>query len=312
MSKEFSKDKSVVTVEQQGEVDLLTRILVKGRLARNEAQVQQAKDMISEFVQEVMQGQLVVTKDMESAINARIAEIDRLVSAQLNEIMHAEQFQKLEGSWRGLNHLVMNSETGTMLKIRVFNVSKKDLLKDLERAAEFDQSALFKKIYEEEYGTFGGAPYGALIGDYEFGRHPQDLSLLEQVSHVAAGAHAPFIAAAAPGLLNLDSYTDLTAPRDLAKIFDTVEYTKWKSFRESEDSRYVGLTLPRTLARLPYGPETVPVESFNFKETVDGKDHSKYLWSNAAYSFGARLTDSFAKHGWCAAIRGVEGGGLVE
>src|SRR5438445_1235322 len=312
MSTEISKEKGVVTVEQQGESDLLTRILEKGKLARNEVQAQQAKDMIGEFVQEVMQGQLVVSKDMESAINTRIAEIDRLLSAQLNEIMHAEEFQKLEGSWRGLNHLVMNSETSTMLKIRVLNISKKELLKDLERAAEFDQSALFKKVYEEEYGTFGGHPFGAMIGDYEFRNHPQDLSLVEQVSHVAAGAHAPFIAAASPGLLNLDSYTDLTAPRDLAKIFDTVEYAKWKSFRESEDSRYVGLTLPRTLARLPYGPETVPVESFNFKEEVDGKDHSKYLWSNAAYAFATRLTDAFAKHGWCAAIRGVEGGGLVE
>src|SRR5881275_3074942 len=228
MSTEISKEKGVVTVEQQGESDLLTRILEKGKMARNEVQAQQAKDMIGEFVQEVMQGQLVVSKDMESAINTRIAEIDRLLSAQLNEIMHAEEFQKLEGSWRGLNHLVMNSETGTMLKIRVLNVSKKELLKDLERAAEFDQSALFKKVYEEEFGMFGGAPFGALIGDYEFGRHPQDMALLDQISHVAAAAHAPFIAAASPQLYNLESFTDLGAPRDLAKIFDTVEYVKWK------------------------------------------------------------------------------------
>jgi type VI secretion system protein ImpC len=312
MSSDASKEKSVVTVEQQGEGDLLTRILDQGRLARTEVQAQQAKDMIGEFVQEIMQGQLVVTKDMESAINARIAEIDRLVSAQLNEIMHAEAFQKLEGSWRGLNHLVMNSETGTMLKIRVFNCSKKDLLKDLERAVEFDQSALFKKVYEEEFGTFGGQPFGAMIGDYEFSNHPQDMSLLEKISGVAAAANAPFIAAASPQLFGWDSYQDLTEVRDLAKIFDRTEFAKWRSFRESEDSRYVGLTLPRTLARLPYGKETVPTESFNFQEDVTGRDHSRYLWSNAAYSFGTRLTESFAMYQWCAAIRGVEGGGLVQ
>jgi type VI secretion system protein ImpC len=207
---------------------------------------------------------------------------------------------------------VQNSETSTMLKLRVLNVSKQDLLRDLERASEFDQSALFKKVYEEEYGTFGGAPFSALIGDYEFGRHPQDLALLEKISNVAAAAHAPFIAAASPLIFNLDSFTEMGGPRDLAKIFDTVEYAKWKSFRESEDSRYVGLTLPHILMRLPYGPETVPVEAFNFQEDVDGKDHSKYLWANAAWAFGTRLTDAFAKYQWCAAIRGVEGGGLVE
>lgn len=312
MSSERSKDKSVVTVEQQGEGDLLTRILDQGRLARNEMQVQQAKDMIAEFVHEVMQGQLVVTKDMETTINTRIAEIDRLVSAQLNEVMHAEDFQKLEGSWRGVHHLVMNSETGTMLKIRVFNVSKKDLLKDLERAAEFDQSALFKKIYEEEFGMFGGHPYGAMIGDYEFSNHPQDLALLEKISQVAAAANAPFIGAASPQLFGWDNYQDLTEVRDLAKIFDRTEFAKWRSFRDSEDSRYVALTLPRTLSRLPYGKETAPTETFNFEEDVSGKEHNKYLWSNAAYAFGTRLTDAFAKYQWCASIRGVEGGGLVD
>src|SRR5947207_7095495 len=218
MSTEISKEKGVVTVEQQGESDLLTRILEKGKMALNEVQAQQAKDMIGEFVQEVMQGQLVVSKDMESAINTRIAEIDRLLSAQLNEIMHAEEFQKLEGSWRGLNHLVMTSETGTMLKIRVLNVSKKELLKDLERAAEFDQSELFKKVYEEEYGTFGGHPFGMMIGDFEFGRHPQDMALLEKISNVAAAAHAPFIAAASPKLFDMDSFTEIGKPRDLAKL----------------------------------------------------------------------------------------------
>ena len=205
-----------------------------------------------------------------------------------------------------------NSETGTMLKIRVLNASKKDLLRDLQKAPEFDQSALFKKVYEDEYGVFGGEPFGALIGDYEFGKHPEDIELLEKVSNVAAAAHAPFLTAADASLLNLDSFTSLGQPRDLAKIYDSTEFAKWKSFRQSEDSRYVGLCVPHILMRLPYGRDTKPVDGFNYEEGVDGTDHSKYLWGNAAYALGARLTTAFAMYGWCAAIRGVEGGGLVE
>jgi type VI secretion system protein ImpC len=245
-------------------------------------------------------------------INARIAQIDHLISIQLNEILHHESFQKLEGSWRGLKYLMDNSETSVMLKIRVLNCSKKELLRDLQRAPEFDQSALFKKIYEDEYGVFGGAPYGALIGDYEFGRHPEDIELLEKISNVAAAAHAPFFSAASPEMFNLERFTELHAPRDLAKVFDNTLYAKWKSFRDSEDSRYVGLCLPRALGRLPYGKETKPIEAFNYEEHVDGTDHTKYLWMNAAYALGTRLTNSFAKYGMCVAMRGVEGGGLVE
>ena len=313
MNKQVERPKAEAVVqEQQGEVDLLSKILDEGKMARTEVQAAAAKDMIGEFVQQIMEGQLVLSRDVETTINARIAQIDKLLSAQLNEIMHAEEFQKLEGSWRGLHHLVMNSETGTTLKIRAFNVSKKDLSKDLEKAIEFDQSALFKKIYEEEFGTFGGSPYGALIGDYEFSNHPQDVSLLEKISNVAASANAPFISAASPQLFGMDNYSELSEVRDLAKIFERAEYAKWRSFRESEDSRYVGLCLPRTLMRLPYGADTVPTESFRFEENVDGKDHSKYLWSNAAYSYGTRLTEAFALHSWTVAIRGVEGGGLVQ
>jgi type VI secretion system protein ImpC len=312
MSNEMEQAQTESSALLQQEESLLERIIDEGRIGRDEEQREQSRKQITTLVEEVMKGTVRVSKDIEATINARIADIDELLSRQLNEIMHASEFQRLEASWRGLHYLVHQSETSTMLKIRVFNVSKTDLLKDLERASEFDQSALFKKVYEEEYGMFGGAPFGALIGDYEFGRHPQDMALLDQISHVAAAAHAPFIAAASPQLYNLESFTDLGAPRDLAKIFDTVEYVKWKSFRESEDSRYVGLTLPHILLRLPYGPETVPVEAFNFKEDVDGKDHVKYLWGNAAYAFATRLTEAFAKYSWCAAIRGVEGGGLVE
>jgi type VI secretion system protein ImpC len=305
-------EKQAQTVTQEASTDLLSQIVDKTMRAKTEPQAARYKDIISEFVAQVMEGQLVMSKDMESTINARIAAIDKLISAQLNEVMHNEEFQKLEGSWRGLHHLVFESETGTQLKIKVMNVTKKELLKDLEKAPEFDQSALFKKVYEEEYGTFGGAPFGALIGDYEFGNHPQDMMLLEKISQVAAAAHAPFVSAAGPGLFGWDDFTQLTEVRDLSKIFDTVEYAKWRAFRESEDSRYVGLTLPHTLMRLPYGQNTVPTETFNFEEDVDGTDHKKYLWGNAAYSFGTRLTEAFAMYNWCVAIRGVEGGGLVQ
>jgi type VI secretion system protein ImpC len=312
MAKGKMEQAEAAEVTQEQEASLLDRIITETRIGRDDVQREQSRRQIATLIEEVMQGTVRVSKDLESTINARIADIDELLSRQLNEIMHAPEFQKLEASWRGLHYLVHQSETSTMLKIRLLNVSRQDLLRDLERASEFDQSALFKKVYEEGYGVFGGEPIGALIGDYEFGRHPQDMALLEKVSNVAAAAHAPFIAAASPQLFNLDSYTDLGVPRDLAKIFDTVEYAKWKAFRDSEDSRYVGLTLPHILMRLPYGPETVPVEAFNFQEDVDGKDHHKYLWANAAWAFGTRLTDAFAKYQWCAAIRGVEGGGLVE
>lgn len=312
MAKQKEEAAAVQTEEQTQEVSLLDKILTEGKMARDEFQKEQSKDMIAEFVGQVMSGELTMSKNMDLAINSRIAEIDRLLSAQLNEIMHHEDFQKLEGSWRGLHYLVKNTLCGPQQKIRVMSVNKKDLLKDFERALEFDQSALFKKIYEEEYGTFGGAPYGALIGDFEFGNHPQDMALLENLSQVAAAAHAPFLSAAAPGLFGWDTFSEMTEVRDISKIFDRTEYAKWRSFRDSEDSRYVGLTMPHTLMRQPYGAATKPTETFAFEEDVDGKDHKKYLWGNAAYSLGTRLTEAFSMHGWCVAIRGVEGGGLVD
>jgi len=302
--------KEARAVELEGSA-LLDKIIESGRWKGDTGRAM-ARDIIGEFAKQVLEGEITVAKDTEAMINARIAQIDALISRQLNEIMHAEEFQKLEASWRGLHYLVNKTETSPLLQIKVLNVTKKELSRDLEKAVEFDQSALFKKVYEEEYGMFGGAPFGALIGDYEFGKHPQDISLLEKISNVAAAAHAPFISAASPELLNLESFTQLDDPRDLAKIFETTEYAKWRSFRESEDSRYVGLCLPHILMRLPYGESTQPVEAFRFEEEVDGKDHRKYLWGNAAYAFATRLTESFAKYNWCASIRGVEGGGLVE
>ncbi|MEP7341348.1 MAG: type VI secretion system contractile sheath large subunit [Acidobacteriota bacterium] len=308
---EMQEQSAAAAGTRQQTVGLLDQIIATTK-PQSDLQVKRSRDMIGSFIDEVMQGKFLMTPDLEVAINDRIAAIDKLLSAQVNEIVHHEDFQKLEASWRGLHHLVFESETSTMLKVRVFNVTKKELTKELEKAIEFDQSAIFKGIYEAEYGMFGGEPFGTLIGDYEFNNHPQDMILLEKMAQVASAAHAPFISAAGAGMFGWESFTELAEVRDLAKIFDTVEYAKWRSFRESEDSRYVGLTLPHTLMRLPYGRDTVPTETFNFEEDVNGKDHKKYLWGNAAYSFGTRVTEAFALYNWCVAIRGVEGGGLVQ
>jgi type VI secretion system protein ImpC len=294
------------------ELSLLDKIIQDGKMARDESQQAYARDLVGEYVTQILDGGMTISSDTVASIEAQVARIDELLTAQMNEILHTEELQRLEASWRGLHFLVFNTETSTRLKLRLLNITKKELLTDLEKATEFDQSQLFKKIYEEEYGTFGGHPYGLLIGDYEFGRHPQDMALLEKLSGVAAAAHAPFIAAASPRLFDFDGFTDLGVPRDLAKIFESAELIKWRSFRESEDSRYVGLVLPHILLRLPYGPDTVPVEGFNFREDVDGRDHKKYLWGNAAWALGQRITNAFALYSWCGAIRGVEGGGLVE
>lgn len=297
----------------QAPASLLDSIVAQSRVARSEVEHERAKDIISELVSQVTAGAVVPSANLSATLDARVAELDELISNQLSVIMHAPEFQKLEGAWRGLEYLCKNTSTGSMLKIKVLNSPKRDLIKDFKSAIDFDQSALFKKVYEEEFGTFGGAPFGALIGDYELGRQPEDVYFIEEMSHVAAAAHAPFIAAGAPELFGLDSFMDLGKPRDLSKLFDTVEYAKWKSFRESEDARYVGLTVPRFLGRLPYNPKDgTTVEGFNYVEDVDGTDHGKYLWVNAAYAFGVRLTEAFDKYGWCAAIRGVEGGGLVD
>lgn len=292
---------------------LLDSIVAESRVARSDTERERAKDIISELVREVMDGTVVMSDNLSVTLDARVADLDRLISTQLSEIMHHAEFQKLESTWTGLHYLCKQTSTGTGLKIQVFNATKKELIKDFKTAVDFDQSALFKKVYEEEFGTFGGAPFGALLGEFDVSRQPEDMYFIEQMSHVAAAAHAPFIAAAAPELLGIDSFAELGKPRDLAKVFDTVEYAKWRSFRQSEDARYVGLTMPRFLGRLPYNPKDgITTEGFNFVEEVDGADHSKYLWVNTAYAFGARLTAAFESYGWCAAIRGVEGGGLVE
>lgn len=300
-----------VTVADE-ELSLLDTIVQKGRMAHDESQVPYARDLIGELVSQILDEGMTVSADTAAMINQRVAEIDELLTNQINEIMHAPEFQKLEASWRGMHYLVMNTETSPNLKLRLLNVTKAELLKDLEKAVDFDQSQLFKMIYEEEYGTFGGHPYTILIGDFEFGRNPQDMVLLEKLSQVASAAHAPFISAAHPSLFDMESFTEIGIPRDLTKVFESQELIKWRSFRESDDSRYVALTLPHILLRLPYGEKNIQVEGLRFEEEVDGTDHKKYLWGNAAWALGQRITNAFALYNWGGAIRGVEGGGLVE
>jgi len=300
-----------VTTAAAGEGSLLDQIVEKGKMARDDNQKARAKDLVGEFVTQILDAGMTVSRDTLAMIQAQIARIDELLSKQLNEVLHNPDFQKLEASWRGLHFFVMNTETSTRLKLRLLCASKAEVFKDLDQAIEFDQSVLFKKVYEEEYGTFGGFPFSLLVGDYEFGRHPQDMALLEKISGVAAAAHAPFIAAASPRLFDMDQFTELSNPRDLAKLFESTELIKWRSFQETEDSRYVTLVLPHILLRLPYGPNTVPTEYFKLVEDTDGKDHSRYLWGNAVWALGQRITNAFALYGWCAAIRGVEGGGMV-
>lgn len=313
MSTQTAAEKSARSQAPAVESNLLDEIVENSRVAKSDVEHTRAKDIIGELVRQVMGGTVVMSDNLSATIDARVAELDTLISEQLSAVMHAPEFQKLEASWRGLHYLCSQTSTGPLMKIKVFNTDKKDLIRDFKTAIDFDQSALFKKIYEEEFGTFGGAPFGAIVGDFDITRQPEDMYFVEQMSHVAAAAHAPFVAAASAELIGLESFTDLGKPRDLGKIFDTVEYAKWRSFRDAEDSRYVGLTLPRFLGRLPYNPKDgTTVEGFNFVEEVDGRDHRKYLWCNTAYAFATRLTHAFEDFGWCAAIRGVEGGGLVE
>lgn len=293
--------------------NLLDSIIEKGKLARDPSQVENAKKMIAEFVNQVAAAAKGdVGDDVYSFIVSCISGIDSKISLQMDEIVHHPDFQKFEGSWRGLFKLVMATETGENLKLKLLPITKHELLNDLERAVEFDQSQLFKKVYEHQYGTFGGIPFSCLVGDYEFGRDPQDIELATLISNVAACAHAPFITAASPEIFNFDSFTEMSNPRDMAKLFDGTDAIKWNSFRATDDSRYFTLTLPRVLMRLPYGEATTPVEGFDYEESVDGTDNSKFCWGSSAYAMAQNITNAYALYQWTAAIRGVEGGGLVS
>jgi len=272
------------------------------------------ENAVRTLAEQALRDTSLVSKDVLKSIESMIAALDQKLSEQLNLILHHPDFQQLEGAWRGLHYLVNNTETDEMLKIRVMNISKKELHKTLKKykGTPWDQSPIFKKVYEEEYGTFGGEPFGCLVGDYHFDHGPVDVELLGEMAKVAASAHAPFIAGAAPALMQMESWQELANPRDLTKIFQTPEYAAWRSLRESEDSRYVGLAMPRFLARLPYGAKTDPVEEFDFEENTEGADHNKYTWANSAYAMAVNINRAFKLYGWCTRIRGIESGGDVQ
>jgi type VI secretion system protein ImpC len=275
---------------------------------------QEVESAVSVLARQALESSVVVSNDAVESIQAIIAELDRKLSEQINLILHNEEFQKLEGAWRGLHYLVNNTETDTQLKIRVMNISKKDLHKTLKRfkGTAWDQSPIFKKMYEEEYGQLGGEPYGCLVADYHFDHSAVDVETLGELSKTAAAAHAPIITGAAPSLFQMESWQELSNPRDVANIFTTPEYAAWRSLRESEESRYIGLALPRFLARRPYGAKSDPVEEFDFEEDASGPDEKKYTWANAAYAMATNITRSFKLYGWCSRIRGIESGGAVE
>lgn len=278
----------------------------------------EAKSAVEQAVltlaQQALSQTSLIGSDVIVSIEAMIAELDKKLSEQLNLILHNPEFQQLESAWRGLHYLVNNTETDEQLKIRVMSISKQELGKTLKRykGTAWDQSPLFKRVYEEEYGQFGGEPFGAMVGDYYFDHSPPDVELLGEMAKVAAAAHAPFIAAANPSAMQMSSWQELANPRDLTKIFGTPEYAAWRSLRESDDARYIGLTMPRFLARLPYGARTNPVEEFNFEEDTGGGNHNAYTWANSAYAMATNINRSFKNYGWCTRIRGVESGGAVE
>ena len=300
--------------ESTQEVSEFESLLEKRFKPKTDSAKEAIQSAVHTLAEQALADTSVVSDDAIETIESMIAQLDKKLSEQLNQILHHEEFQRLESSWRGLHYLVNNTETDEMLKIRVLNISKNETQKTLKKfkGTAWDQSPLFKKLYEQEYGSPGGEPYGCLIGDYYFDHSPPDVEMLQGMAAIASAAHAPFISAASPNLMNMESWQELENPRDLTKIFQGAEYAPWRSFRESEDSRYVGLTMPRVLGRLPYGAETNPVEDFAFEEDTEGADHSKYNWMNAAYAMGVNINRAFKHYGWCARIRGTESGGIVE
>lgn len=311
MSMQFENTKPAASTTHSDFNSLLNKEF-KPKSAQAKSAVESAVKTLAE---QALSSSVTMADDAYKNIAAFIAEIDRKLSEQINIILHHPEFQALESAWRGLHYLVNNTETDEKLKLRFMDISKDDLRRNLRRykGIAWDQSPLFKQIYEEEYGQLGGEPYGCLVADYFFDHTAPDVDLLSSIGKVAASAHVPFITGAAPSVLQMDSWQELANPRDLTKIFtQNLEYTAWNSLRQSDDSRYIGLAMPRFLARLPYGIKTNPVDNFNFEETTDGADHSKYVWSNAAYAMAVNINRSFKRYGWCTLIRGVESGGVVE
>ena len=289
-------------------------LLEKEFRPKSERSREEVEGAVRTLAEQALRGAVIISPDVSQTIQSLIAEIDKKLSQQINQILHHADFQKIESAWRGLHHLVNNTETDEMLKIRVMNISKVELAKMLKtfKGTAWDQSPIFKKLYEQEFGQFGGEPYGCLVSDYYFDHSPPDVELLGEIAQISAAAHAPFIAGAAPAVMQMDSWQELSNPRDLTKIFTTPEYAAWRSLRESEDARYLGLALPRFLARLPYGAKTQPVDEFDFEEDVEGARHDKYTWANSAYAMAVNINRSYKLYGWCSRIRGVESGGAVE
>ena len=302
------------TQNQTRDADEFAALLKQSFKPRTERAATEVENAVKTLVEQALADASLIKSDVLDTIEEMIAQLDRKLSAQMNEIMHAPEFQQIESAWRGLKYLVFQSETDAMLKIKLMNVSKDELYKHLRQYpnAAWDQAPLFKRIYEEEFGTLGGQPFACLIGDYSFSHLPKDVQLLRDLSKIAGAAHAPFFAAADSALMNMDSWNDLMKPRDLSKLFDAPDYVAWRSLRDSDDARYVGLCMPRVLARLPYGAKTEPVDEFAFEEETDGHKGEKYAWMNAAYAMAANINRAFKEYGWCARIRGVQSGGEVE
>ena len=312
MAENLTQTAALAGVEYQG--DAFAALLDKEFKPRSDDVRSEVEQAVQTLARQALAQTQLIGNDVIGSIEAMIAALDHKLSEQINLILHHADFQKLESAWRGLHHLVNNTETDEMLKIRVMNISKTELHRTLKRykGTSWDQSPVFKKIYEEEYGQFGGEPFGCLVGDYYFDHTPPDVELLGEIAKISAAAHAPFLAAPSPTLMQMDSWQELANPRDLTKIFTTPQYAGWRSLRESDDARYIGLAMPRFLARQPYGAKTNPVEDFNFEEDTASADHSKYAWANAAYAMATNINRSFKLYGWCSRIRGIESGGAVE
>ncbi len=309
--REIQKEQQAAATVEVSELDSLLKKEFRPKTDQAQEAVEKAVRTLAE---QALAQTTLISADVVRSIEAIIAQLDKTLTEQINVILHHEDFQKLEGAWRGLHYLVTHTETDEMLKIRVMNISKQDLAKTIKRfkGVAWDQSPLFKSIYEAEYGVLGGEPYGCLVGDYYFDHSPADVELLGGLARIAAAAHCPFIGGAAPVVMQMGSWQELSNPRDLTKLFGTPEYAAWRSLRASEDARYIGLAMPRFLARLPYGAKTDPVEQFDFEEDTGAADHTRYTWANSAYAMATNITRSFKYFGWCSRIRGVESGGSVE
>lgn len=313
MANEVKKEQDVSGAVLFKDADEFSQLLKQSFKPRSERAATEVENAINTLVQQALADSSLVKEDVLDTLDEMIARLDEKLSAQMNEVLHAPEFQQIESAWRGLHYLAYNSETDSTLKIRVMNASKMELYRDLRLYpdAKWDQSPLFKSLYEAEFGQFGGEPYACLVGDYHFDHSAVDVSLLRSLGKIAAAAHCPLITGAAPTLLGMDSWTELTNPRDIGKIFDTPDYAAWKSLRDSENSRYVGLCMPRVLARQPYGAKSLPVEEFAFEEETDGHKGEQYGWMNAAYAMAANINRAYKEYGWTVRIRGATSGGEV-